>query len=86
MFESKVSLINTTVKGNTATGATIDGCQFDVVHSCAGGIWNFHGTLSLQDSTVKDNFADGNTIPVKPATASRNCRACDARRCFPEHR
>ena len=58
MFSSKVSLINSTVKGNTATGATIDGCLFDVIHSCAGGIWNYHGTLSLQDSTVKDNFAD----------------------------
>jgi len=58
MFESKVSLINSTVKGNTATGATIDGCAFDdVVDSCAGGIWNYHGTLSLQDSAVKDNSA-----------------------------
>jgi hypothetical protein len=57
MFMSKVSLINSTVKGNTATGATVDGCMFDVIHSCAGGIWNYHGTLSLQDSTVKDNFA-----------------------------
>ena len=58
MFKSKVSLINSTVKGNTATGATIDGCAFSgSVFSCAGGIWNFHGTLSLQDSEVKDNFA-----------------------------
>jgi hypothetical protein len=59
MAQSKVSLINSTVKGNRATGATLDGCSFDnVVHSCAGGIWNFHGTLSLQNSIVQSNSAD----------------------------
>lgn len=47
------------MKGNTATRAAIDGCAFDdIIYSCAGGIWNYHGTLSLQDSNMKDNTAD----------------------------
>ena len=40
----RVTLNNSTVTENAAKSAVTDGCAFaDVVYSCAGGIWNFHG-------------------------------------------
>jgi hypothetical protein len=58
MFMAKASLVNSTVTGNHATGATTDGCLFDgVIYSCAGGIWNYHGTLALTNSSVSGNDA-----------------------------
>jgi hypothetical protein len=59
MDSSTVSMVRSSVTGNAATRApstASDGCAFaDVVYACAGGIWNFHGTLSLTDSTVASN-------------------------------
>jgi len=59
MFRAKATLINSMVTGNHATrarGAEPDGCAFKrFVHSCAGGIWNYQGTLALVDSTVSGN-------------------------------
>jgi len=58
-----VSLNNSNVSGNRATHApspTGDGCGFGTpltIYACAGGIWNFRGTLALIDSTVTRNSA-----------------------------
>lgn len=58
MFMAKASLTNSTVSGNHATGATTDGCAFGgTFYSCAGGIWNYHGTLALTNSIVSANTA-----------------------------
>jgi hypothetical protein len=58
MFMAKASLTNSTVSGNHATGATTDGCAFGgTIYSCAGGIWNYHGTLALTNSVVSANTA-----------------------------
>jgi predicted outer membrane repeat protein len=65
MFFAKASLIDSTVTGNQATRTPGpegdgDGCGFGdplVLFACAGGIWNFHGTLALTDSTVSSNTA-----------------------------
>jgi hypothetical protein len=57
---AKVSITNSTVSGNHATGATAEGCAFGdplVHYNCAGGIWNYHGTLALTNSTVAGNDA-----------------------------
>ena len=58
---STVSLVSSSVTGNAATRAPStdpDGCLFvDTYYACAGGIWNFHGTLSLTNSTVASNTA-----------------------------
>jgi hypothetical protein len=57
-FMAKVSITNSSVTGNHATGATTDGCLFGgVYYSCAGGIWNYHGTLALTNSVVSGNDA-----------------------------
>jgi hypothetical protein len=81
MFRAKATLINSTVTGNHATRApgpdTDSGCLFGtVIYACAGGIWNYQGTLALVDTTVSGNttayrgggvvsyvrfFADGTT-------------------------
>jgi hypothetical protein len=66
MFFATVSLIDSRVTGNHATrppgpretGA--DGCGFGdplVLYACAGGIWNYHGTLALTNTTVSSNTA-----------------------------
>jgi hypothetical protein len=58
-----VSLNSSKVSDNSATHApssTGDGCAFGTpatVFACAGGIWNFRGTLALIDSTVTHNTA-----------------------------
>jgi hypothetical protein len=58
-----VSLNNSKVSENRATHApspTGDGCAFGTpltIYACAGGIWNFRGTLALIDSKVTDNSA-----------------------------
>jgi hypothetical protein len=58
-----VSLNNSKVSDNRATHApspTGDGCGFGTpltIFACAGGIWNFLGTLTLVDSTVTHNTA-----------------------------
>lgn len=58
-----VSLNNSKVSDNHATHApstTGDGCAFgtpQTIYACAGGIWNFAGTLTLVDSRVTDNTA-----------------------------
>ena len=53
-----VTLNNSTVTENAAKSALTDGCAFgDVVYSCAGGIWNYHGMLALENSTVNANTA-----------------------------
>jgi hypothetical protein len=56
---STVSLVSSSVTGNAATHApstTPDGCLFSgTVYACSGGIWNFHGVLSLTNSTVSSN-------------------------------
>ena len=58
-----VSLNSSTVSDNHATHApslTGDGCGFGdplTIYACAGGIWNFGGTLTLIDSTVTHNTA-----------------------------
>ena len=63
MFRAKATLINSTVTNNHATraaGTNPDGCGFGsptVVYACAGGIWNYQGTLALVDSTVSGNTA-----------------------------
>src|SRR5262245_59647076 len=63
MFRAKATLINSTVTGNHATRAagptgTGGGCTFDDVdYACAGGIWNYQGTLALVDSAVTENTA-----------------------------
>jgi hypothetical protein len=63
MFRAKATLINSTVTGNHATRAPSpdpDGCGFGdpvIVYSCAGGVWNYQGTLALVDSTVSGNTA-----------------------------
>ena len=63
MFRAKAALINSTVTANHATRAPSpdpDGCGFGdpvIVYSCAGGIWNYQGTLALVDSTVSGNTA-----------------------------
>ena len=62
---ARVSLIGSSVTENTAThvpGSPGDGCGFadetgTLRFACAGGIWNFNGTLSLTDSTVNENTA-----------------------------
>ena len=59
IFRAKVSLTNSSVTGNHATGATTDGCLFGgVYYACAGGVWNYHGTLALTNSVVSGNDAD----------------------------
>jgi hypothetical protein len=56
-----VSLNRSKVQNNRATHApspTGDGCAFGTpltVYACAGGIWNFRGTLALIDSRVFHN-------------------------------
>ncbi len=66
IFFATVSLIDSRVTGNHATrlpgpreqGA--DGCGLGdpiVLYACAGGIWNYHGTLALTNSTVSSNTA-----------------------------
>lgn len=63
MFRAAATLINSSVTGNHATRAPStepDGCGFGdplVVYSCAGGVWNYQGTLALVDSTVGGNTA-----------------------------
>jgi parallel beta helix pectate lyase-like protein len=66
MFFSTVSLIDSRVTGNRATRTPgprepgADGCGFGdpiVLYACAGGIWNYHGTLSLTNTTVSSNTA-----------------------------
>jgi hypothetical protein len=64
MFRAKASLTNSTVIGNHATrtpSTDPDGCGFGpppvVVYACAGGIWNYQGTLALINSTVSGNTA-----------------------------
>jgi hypothetical protein len=63
MFRATATLINSSVTANHATRAPSsepDGCGFGdplVVYSCAGGIWNYQGTLALVDSTVSGNTA-----------------------------
>ena len=58
-----VSLHNSKVSDNHATHApspTGDGCAFGTpptIYACAGGVWNFLGTLVLIDSTVSHNTA-----------------------------
>jgi hypothetical protein len=58
-----VSLNSSKVSDNRATHApspTGDGCAFgtpQTIFACAGGIWNFSGTLALVDSTVSHNTA-----------------------------
>jgi hypothetical protein len=58
-----VSLNDSKVSDNRATHApspTGDGCAFGTpatIFACAGGIWNFLGTLTLVDSTVTHNTA-----------------------------
>ena len=58
-----VSLNDSKVSDNRATHApspTGDGCGFGTpptIFACAGGIWNFLGTLTLVDSTVSHNTA-----------------------------
>lgn len=58
-----VSLDNSKVSDNRATHApspTGDGCAFgtpQTIYACAGGIWNFRGTLALIDSKVTHNTA-----------------------------
>ncbi len=56
---STVSLVSSSVTGNAATRAPStdpDGCSFSgIIYACAGGIWNFHGVLSLTNSTVSSN-------------------------------
>jgi hypothetical protein len=58
-----VSLHNSKVSDNHATHApspTGDSCAFGTpatIYACAGGIWNFLGTLVLIDSTVTHNTA-----------------------------
>ncbi len=56
---STVSLVSSSVTGNAATHApstTGDGCAFSgTIYACSGGIWNFHGVLSLTNSTVSSN-------------------------------
>jgi hypothetical protein len=58
-----VSLNNSKVSDNRATHApspTGDGCAFGTpvtIFACAGGIWNFEGTLALVDSKVTHNTA-----------------------------
>jgi hypothetical protein len=56
MFRAKASLIRSVVTDNTAKQASIDGCAFgDNVYSCAGGVWNYQGTLALTDSAITGN-------------------------------
>jgi hypothetical protein len=59
MFRAKATLINSQVTRNHATrtpGTDPDGCLFDdVLYACAGGIWNYQGTLVLVDSKVSGN-------------------------------
>ena len=66
IFFATVRLIDSRVTGNHATrppgpreeGA--DGCGFGdpiVLYACAGGIWNYHGTLDLTNTTVSSNTA-----------------------------
>jgi hypothetical protein len=63
MFRAKASLTNSVVSGNHATrtpGPNVDGCGFGdpaVVYACAGGIWNYQGSLALINSTVSANSA-----------------------------
>jgi predicted outer membrane repeat protein len=64
MFRAKATLINSTVTGNQATREpgpeTDSGCAFGdplVIYACAGGIWNYQGTLALTNSTVDSNTA-----------------------------
>jgi hypothetical protein len=63
MFRATATLINSNVTGNHATRAPStqsDGCGFGdplVLYSCAGGIWNYQGTLALVDATVSGNTA-----------------------------
>jgi hypothetical protein len=48
-----VTVIDSIVSGKDAAGGT--SCQN--LGSCAGGIWNFGGTVALIDSTVSGNTA-----------------------------
>src|SRR5262245_31616753 len=66
MFRASASLTNSTVIANHATrtpSTDPDGCGFGppppdtVVYACAGGIWNYQGTLALINSTVSGNTA-----------------------------
>jgi hypothetical protein len=63
IFAATVSLIDSRVTGNHATrppgpDGDGDGCLFEgTLYACAGGIWNFHGTLSLTNTTVSANTA-----------------------------
>ena len=66
IFFATVSLIDSRVTGNHATRTPgprepgADGCGFGdpiVLYACAGGIWNYHGTLSLTNTTVNSNTA-----------------------------
>ena len=50
-----VTLTHSSVSGNVATGGGT-ACTAAGL-SCAGGIWNFAGTLTLIDSTVSGNSA-----------------------------
>jgi len=66
IFKATVSLIDSRVTSNHAARTPgpvepgADGCGFGdpaVVYACAGGIWNYHGRLSLTNTTVSSNTA-----------------------------
>jgi hypothetical protein len=49
-----LTVTDTTISANSASGGAVDCCGF------GGGIFNYGGTLTLSNSTISGNSADGN--------------------------